>query len=333
MFVEAERNRSIGGVALLRCYLITAILLTVPLLMQVPVIKAASEAPLIVAAPAVSQLRVTSGPLQGSLSEGSPDCGLSNTIKVRTVTGVPVPGVTVRMQALPGSSGGPETYKERVALCPAAHTPVMTGTLTSKTDASGQAQFEQLGRGLWLVWMEGDVDGQAIVASASQGLPPYGNNPAGGGHLELLDPFNEHVGSEPGSEEPGVPAEAVQLAVMSSYVLMAAPGGWVSALDLAAPSETPLPLISIPAASLTPIAATVVQTIGPGGEVGLFGTPVVVGTVGAVVAYPGGMGKTDAVGLRGGGGIILVLGAMVAGIGLLLWASSYVRRDRSERKR
>lgn len=278
----------------------------------------------------------------------SSDCGLTRTIRVRTLDGSAVVGVTtVRLEARPASSGGPETYRDRTEGCPPNARPVLTGTVRARTDATGRARFERLGRGLWSMWMEGAVDGLPIVQREVQGVPPYGTNPDGNGHLELLDAFNEHVGDdasgepdEPGaSAEPVIPMLPLQISSTSSYVLLPSERGWVPALDLAEGSAPSMPLPSFPELPKLPTPSPVgtlstqevVETAGPSRDTILRGTPVVVGTVAIVgtladgAALPGGSTHAGVRGGRIGDRVLFLLGAALLGFGLLWWAASHTR--------
>ena len=288
-------------------------------------------------------LQPAHAPMYVSPLPGSPDCGLTRTIRVRTLEGSAVAGVTVRLEARPPSSGGPETYGGRTGGCPADARPALTGTLTARTDAAGLARFERVGRGVWSVWLEGETGGRPIAPREAQGVPPYGTNPLGGGHIEMLDAFNEHVGKEPGA--PAEPVWPLQLASTSSHVLLPTANGWVPALDLAEGSALPLPLSTLsppslsPPTPLTPLPAApkVVETVGPSRDALLRGSPVVVGTVAPVAAgaaFPR-EGSTGAGSTRGSvwDKVLLVVGSAILGIGLLLWAASYARgrqKDQTE---
>jgi hypothetical protein len=272
-------------------------------------------------------------------SEGSSDCGLTRTIRVRTPDGAAAAGVIVRVEAYPASSGGPEMYGERAVGCPADARPVLTGTLTARTDPAGQARFERLGRGLWILWMEGEAGSLTVVQREAQGIPPYGTNPAGGGQIELLDPFNEHVSGLAGENLSGVPAEPVapvQLSSTSSYVLLASSSGWQPTLDLAEGDDPPLPLSSLPVPTAAPALAlstqTVIERAGPGGDALLSGTPVVVSTVAPVgkgVTLPrDDSANSGASRSKMWDRVLLVFGAAILGIGLIVWAASYVRGSR-----
>lgn len=304
--------------------------------------------------------------LTGSSLEGSIDCGLARLVRVRTLDGAAVAGVTVRLEARPASSGGPETYSDRTAGCPADARPVLTGTLIAHTDTTGLARFERPGPGLWTLWMEGETEGNPISPRGVQGTPPYGTNPPGGGHLELLDPYNEHVSGLVSGDVPGAPVEpaeameAKQLASASAsagagtsnYVLVPSYTGWVPALDLASGSDPPQPLSSLPLLPVSrPLSLAVstpapaqsarkgLETAGPRGDALLWGTPVVVGTVAPVadgVEFPQG-GSTGArpVGALGGRiveRVLLLFGVAIVGAGLLLLAATHAGRGNEGRR-
>jgi len=169
-----------------------------------------------------------------------------------------------------------------------------------------------------------------------QGVPPHGTNPDGNGHLELLDPFNEHVSGETVGG-PAEVAEPVQLASTGSYVLLPSEKGWVPALDLSDGNDFPLPLSSLPNPPRSPLSSPaptvsnqqVVGTVGPNREALLGGTPVVVGTVVADVTLP----RADSAGGGTPGGkvgdrVLLMLALASLGLGLILWAASYMRKER-----
>lgn len=208
---------------------------------------------------------------QAEISPQSGGCGQTRLVLVRFLNGEPVPGVRVILTAVSPAMGGPELYKTDRSgsqstaiddsrdivvpplLTPAsACTPVITGTLTVATDASGQARFDRLGEGTWMVRFEGQVklaDQTASIAPASaQGPFPYGRTRDGGGFIERVDALNEHGGPNPEPVQPGTGLTT------SRYVLhfSAEQGGWLPGLDLAAEDG----MRPVPLARVTPVTTT-----------------------------------------------------------------------------
>lgn len=209
------------------------------------------------------------------ISPQSDGCGQSRLVLVRFLNGEPVSGVRVIFSAAPPAMGGPELYKaDRSSsqstaiddsrdivvsplLTPAIGcTPVITGTLTMVTDASGQARFDWLGEGTWIVQFEGVTTHggrtASVVPASVQGLFPYGRTREGGGFFERVDALNEHGGPNPEPvSELATPGTGL---TTSRYVLhfSAEHYGWLPGLDLAAEDGTrPVPL-----AGVTPVTAT-----------------------------------------------------------------------------
>ncbi len=156
-----------------------------------------------------------------SLRSENDGCGQTRMVLVRFADGQPAPGVTLTVSARDAATGGPELYvpvsssmdghQDMVEppLAPPGTrcSPVITGTLTAKTDRSGLARFNRLGEGNWMLRFDGEVTRSgktaSVVPASVQGLFPFGRTREGGGFVERVDALNEHGGPNPELVQPG----------------------------------------------------------------------------------------------------------------------------------
>ena len=94
-------------------------------------------------------------------------------VLVRTLAGAPVAGVQLTLRPADPDLGGP---------------PMAPGLRQATTDAQGQSTFPPLNGWIWYLTLHGTVAGRPIEDPASQGKPPWGTNPAGGGFPIVADP-------------------------------------------------------------------------------------------------------------------------------------------------
>jgi hypothetical protein len=144
-------------------------------------------------------------------------------VLVRTRDGQPVPDLTVDLTPAADTMGGP---------------PSDAAGQHGRTDAQGIVRFTGLGRWIWMVSFAGRFQGRALQAVTLQGQPPYGRTRAGGGVPLDVEPQEE--GAAP---TPVVIAGYVQPEVQTTtFVLVPTAAAWALAVDLALPTENPVPL-------------------------------------------------------------------------------------------
>lgn len=150
------------------------------------------------------------------------------TVLVRTADGAPVAGVQLILQPAPADQSGPPT------ILPARQ---------ATTDAQGRASFPPISPWVWMLTLHGTVAGRPLEDPASQGTPPWGTNPAGGGFPILADPTLE--------ADEGIPTPdptAASAPVLVPLLLVDRGDLWIPALDLGTDHTRPL---SLPAAIQT----------------------------------------------------------------------------------
>ncbi len=194
-------------------------------------------------------------------------CGQTRSVLVRFLDARPASGVKVLLTAASPDMGGPELYVKASPPAPPAPgggqtvvisplstpdmncTSVITGTLTASTDQRGLARFDRLGEGAWLLYFEGEVTYEGLVApivpASIQGRFPQGRTRAGGGFIEQVTPLNEEGGPT------GQPVQSGTGPTTSRYLLAfsAGQGVWLPGLDLAAADDEP----PVPLAGMTPV--------------------------------------------------------------------------------
>jgi hypothetical protein len=163
---------------------------------------------------------------------------VQKVVLVRTLSGAPVPDLTVDLAPAPATLGGP---------------PAGTAGQHGRTDAQGSARFTGLGRWIWIVSFAGRYQERALQAVALQGRPPYGRTRGGGGFPLEVEPQEE--GEAP---TPVVVAGYVQPpAQVAAFVLVPTAAAWAPAVDLALPTENPVPLTDWALAPVVPVAGVV----------------------------------------------------------------------------
>jgi hypothetical protein len=144
-------------------------------------------------------------------------------VLVRTLAGAPVAGVQLTLRPAPPTLGGP---------------PVAPPLRQATTDAQGRATFPPLDGWIWYLTLHGTVAGRPLEDPASQGKPPWGTNPAGGGFPIVADPPLENAAAI------STPAASAAPALVP-IVLVDRQDLWIAGIDLGSATSAP---ISLPAA-------------------------------------------------------------------------------------
>jgi hypothetical protein len=161
---------------------------------------------------------------------------VQKVVLMRTLSGAPVPDLTVDLAPAPADFGGP---------------PDGATEEHGRTDAQGMVRFTGLGRWIWMVAFTGQYQGRALQPVALQGRPPYGRTRAGGGFPLSIEPQEE--GEAP---TPVVVAGQVQPEVQTAtFVLVPTATEWAPALDLALPTQNPVPLSDWGLASMSSMSS------------------------------------------------------------------------------
>ena len=143
-------------------------------------------------------------------------------VLVRTLAGAPVAGVQLTLRPADPDLGGP---------------PMAPGLRQATTDAQGQSTFPPLNGWIWYLTLHGTVAGRPIEDPASQGKPPWGTNPAGGGFPIVADPPLENAAAI------STPAASAAPALVP-IVLVDRQDLWIAGIDLGSATSAP---ISLPA--------------------------------------------------------------------------------------
>jgi hypothetical protein len=148
---------------------------------------------------------------------------VQKVVLVRTLDGQAVPDLTVDLTPAADTMGGP---------------PSDAAGQHGRTDAQGMVRFTGLGRWIWMVSVAGRYQERALQPVTRQGQPPYGRTRAGGGFPLEVEPQEENE-----APTPVVVAGHVQPQVqVASFVLVPTAAAWAPAVDLALPTENPVPL-------------------------------------------------------------------------------------------
>jgi hypothetical protein len=148
---------------------------------------------------------------------------VQKVVLVRTLSGQPVPALVVDLVPARPELGGP---------------PVGATGQQGRTDAQGMARFTGLGRWIWMVSFTGQYQGRVLQAVALQGRAPYGRTRAGGGFPLAVEPQEEGDAPTPVA----VAGQAQPQVQTATFVLVPTADEWAPALDLALPTEHPVPL-------------------------------------------------------------------------------------------
>jgi hypothetical protein len=170
---------------------------------------------------------------------------VQRVVLMRTLSGAPVPDLGVTLTPAPATMGGP---------------PSGVAGQHGRTDAQGRVTFTGLGRWIWMVSFTGQYQGRALQPVTRQGQPPYGRTRAGGGFPLAVEPQEE--GDAP---TPVVSAGQVQPEVQTApFVLVPiAAAEWVPALDLALPTENPVPLSDWALAPVSSVTGSLTPGLSP----------------------------------------------------------------------
>jgi hypothetical protein len=170
---------------------------------------------------------------------------VQKVVLVRTLNGQPVPDLSVNLVPAPDTIGGP---------------PSGVAGQHGRTDAQGMVTFTGLARWIWMVSFTGQYQGRALQPVAVQGRPPYGRTRAGGGFPLAVEPQEE--GDAP---TPVVRAGQVQAEVQTAtFVLVPiAAADWAPALNLALPTENPVPLSDWALAPVSSVTGSVTLGLSP----------------------------------------------------------------------